>query len=85
LFLKRGSAIAETALLPLAPAQLMVQTMRFTYQQYLLEWLGLQEEHFARCSLAIAGAQAFDCSRPWGFDSLEPIARLLEDRFGSDA
>jgi hypothetical protein len=85
-FLKRSddapdSATSDITLLPLAPAQQMVQTMRFTYQQYLLEWLGLQEEHFARCSLAIAGAEVFVCTRPWGFAALESLAQLLEKNF----
>jgi hypothetical protein len=75
-------ADAKTVLQPMGPAQSMVEAMRFTYQKYLLDWLGLQEEHFARCSLAIAGARAFACHRRWGFGELETLAEQLEDQFG---
>jgi hypothetical protein len=85
-FLKRNDdPAAKTVLHPLSPAQSMVEAMRFTYQQYLLGWLGLQEEHFKRSSMAIAGAIALTCHRPWGFGQLEALAEQLEDQFGRPA
>lgn len=64
-------------------AQSVVESMRFTYQQYLLEWLGLQEDHFRRTSMAIAGAKVFVFDRPWGFDEFENVLDVLTGQFGS--
>ena len=64
-------------------AQSVVESMRFTYQQYLLEWLGLQEDHFRRTSMAIAGAKVFIFDRPWGFQELENVLGVLIRQFGS--
>lgn len=66
----------------LGAVQSLVEAMRFTYQKYLLEWLGLEKEHFARCGLAISGSQAFEWYRPWGFEELEGAVELLSSKFG---
>lgn len=73
------------ALRPLSPAKSLVEAMRFTYQRYLLEWLGLEKAHFARCGLAISGAKAFEWYRPWGFEALEAAVELLTAQFGKPA
>jgi len=82
-FLRRADAPDAPILLQLlSAAGTMVEAMRFTYQQYLLDWLGLQEEHFMRCGLAIDATPAFACYRPWGFDGLQSLAEKLEGHFG---
>ena len=75
------TAIAPN-LVPLRAAQSVVESMRFTYQQYLLEWLGRQEDHFRRTTLAITGARVFIFDRPWGFDQVEGTLKVLRDQFG---
>jgi hypothetical protein len=74
-----------TTLRPLSPAKSLVEAMHFTYQRYLLEWLGLEKEHFARCGLAISGSRAFEWIRPWGFEELEGAFELLATEFGKPA
>jgi hypothetical protein len=82
-FLRRGEENSKIVLTSLTPAQSVVEAMRYTYQQYLLGWLGLQEEHFARTSRAISGARVFSCHRPWGFGELDAVAEQLEAQFGA--
>jgi hypothetical protein len=81
--LRRNAAPGSVPVLsPVRAAQSVVDSMRFTYQQYLLEWLGLQEDHFRRTSLAIAGARVFIFDRPWGFEEFEGVLKVLIDQFG---
>lgn len=83
-FLKRlEDDTSAPGLQSMGAAHSVVEAMRYTYQQYLLDWLGLQEQHFTRCSQAISGAHAVTLSRPWGFAGLEEVANLLQDYFGS--
>jgi hypothetical protein len=72
---------SQPALTPVRAAQSVVESMRFTYQQYLLEWLGLQEDHFRRTSLAIAGAKVYVFNRPWGFQEFESVLSVLVHQF----
>lgn len=65
----------------LGPAQSVVETMRFTYQQYLLQWLGLQEHHFKRTSLAIESTPVFVFERPWGFPEADSVVNALVHQF----
>ena len=44
-------------LAPLTPVQAIGQMMKFTYQAFLLDWLGLRGEHFASCGKALEGGQ----------------------------
>ena len=70
------------ALVSVGAAQAVVESMRFTYQQYLLEWLGVQEDHFRRTSMAIAEAKVFILDRPWGFEEVENVLGVLVRQFG---
>lgn len=83
--LKRNAAPGTApTLVPVRAAQSVVESMRFTFQQYLLDWLGLQEEHFLRTSMAIAGAGVFILDRPWGFEEIENVLELLVHQFASN-
>ncbi len=84
LVILRRTALPGSAplLTPVRAAQSVVESMRFTYQQYLLEWLGLQEDHFRRTSQAIAGAKVFIFERPWGFQEFEDALNVLIAQFG---
>ncbi len=85
LVILRRSAGADSVpeLVPIRAAQSVVESMRFTYQQYLLEWLGLQEDHFRRTSMAIAGAGVFIFNRPWGFQEVDSVLDVLVRQFTS--
>ena len=65
----------------LAPVQAIGQMMKFTYQAFLLDWLGLRGEHFASCGKGLEGAKAYACERQWGFDSLPAVLDCLREEF----
>ena len=75
--LENKSDAAGITLTALSPVQTVVEAMRFTYQQYLLEWLGVKEEHFTLCGRAIGLAKGYMCSRPWGFAHLPLLMEEL--------
>jgi hypothetical protein len=77
--LERGQGGVK--LLPLNPVNAIAQMMRFTYQAYLLGWLGLQEEHFSSCGKGLAGASAYTCERAWTFESLPTTMERLREEF----
>jgi hypothetical protein len=72
----------KVMLIPLTPVQAIGQMMKFTYQAFLLDWLGLRGEHFASCGKALEGAKAYNCERSWGFEELPEILDRLRQEFG---
>jgi hypothetical protein len=65
----------------LSPVQSIAAAMRFTYQQYLLDSLGLNQEHFSRCGASISGTLAFDAHCAWGLEALPHLADRLQVQF----
>jgi hypothetical protein len=79
--LDRREAGSGVELATLKPVQAITQMMKFTYQAYLLDWLGLRGEHFASCGKGLEGATAYICVRDWGFDSLPAVVDRLRAEF----
>ncbi len=69
----------------LSPAQAIAGMMKLTYQSFLLDWLGLQSEHFANCARSLGATPAYSCERAWGFECLPELAASLKECFEADA
>ena len=75
---------AAFRLTPLRPPQTIAGMMKFTYQSFLLDWLGLRNEHFANCAKSLGNATAYSFERAWGFDSLSTTAAEIQKFFTAD-
>ena len=78
--LERAAGTGVT-LTPLKPLQAIGQMMKYTYQSFLLDWLGLRGEHFAHCGKGLEGVQGFTCARSWGFEDLPQVLEVLKAEF----
>jgi hypothetical protein len=76
-----GSPRLGATLEVLRPVQAIAQMMQFTYQAFLLDWLGLKAEHFTSCGKGLEGATAYTCIRNWTFDSLPDVLDCLQKEF----
>ena len=83
--LSAPAAPEGTRLIELSPAQAIAGMMKYTYQYFLLDWLGMQNEHFANCARSLGSTPAYACERAWGFDSLPELAVSLRDFFRAGA
>ncbi len=79
-FLERTEA-GSMRMTRLNAAQAIAGMMKFTYQSFIPDWLGLQTEHFAGCAASLGEAPVYRCERPWGFDALPVLLSSLERNF----
>jgi hypothetical protein len=79
---KSASAAAAPRLTPLSNAETIGLMMQQTYLGYIVALTNAQQQNFRQCARVLEGARGFRMVVPWGFEHMEPVLDVLEERLG---
>ncbi len=82
--LTRAKKAEEPAMLvPMTTVETLSAMMQMTYLAYVAELTGTQARLFQQCARALVGGQGFRLVVPWGWERVEEVLDLLEQRLFS--